>query len=83
MSLGISQVLGDILPNSQASRTVLDTSVRLGENVALAGFWAPFDNATSAPVVGLTANIGFNGGEVTPRPDDLLGKQPLRLRPIC
>jgi len=66
VSLGISQVLGDILPNSQASRTVLDTSVRLGENVALAGFWAPFDNATSAPVVGLTANIGFNGGEVTP-----------------
>ena len=34
--------------------------------MALAGFWAPFDNATSAPVVGLTANIGFNGGEVTP-----------------
>jgi hypothetical protein len=66
VSLGISQVLGDILPNSQASRTVLDTSVRLGENVALAGFWAPFDNATSAPVVGLTANIGFTVGEVTP-----------------
>jgi hypothetical protein len=66
VSLGVSQVLGDILPNSQASRTVLDTAVSLGENVTLAGFWAPFDNATSAPVMGLTADISFDMGDVSP-----------------
>ena len=66
VSLGATQVLGDILPNSQATRTVLDTAVRLGENVTLAGFWAPFDNATSAPVVGLTADIDFDIGDVNP-----------------
>lgn len=66
-SLGVTQVLGDLLPNSQANRTVLDTSIQLGENVVLAGFWAPFDTATTSPLYGVMADIGLTMGEVTPR----------------
>ncbi len=66
VSVGATQVLGGILPHSQATRTVFDTSVRLGEDVTLSGFWAPFDDAVSAPVFGLLADIRFRLGEVEP-----------------
>ncbi len=66
VSLGVAQVIGDILPNSQESRTVLDTTLNLGEDVTLAAFWAPFDNATSAPKYGIVADIGFRVGGVQP-----------------
>ena len=66
VSIGASQIIGDVLPNSQESRTVFDTAVKLGEDVTVAGFWAPFDNATSSARYGVLADIGFRVGGVDP-----------------
>lgn len=65
-SLGATQVIGDLLPHSQASRTVLDAVVNLGPDLTLAGFWAPFDNAASAPQYGLAADIALSIGNLNP-----------------
>ncbi|MBE7381741.1 MAG: hypothetical protein F6J95_010070 [Leptolyngbya sp. SIO1E4] len=65
-SVGASQLIGDVLPNSQESRTVLDTAVKLGEDFTISGFWSPFDNATSSPRFGVLANVGLNLGDVNP-----------------
>ncbi|MGG6238123.1 hypothetical protein ACQ4N7_05740 [Nodosilinea sp. AN01ver1] len=65
-TLGATQVVGDLLPNSQASRTVLDAVLTLSPDLTLAGFWAPFDNAASAPQYGLAANIALPGS-LSPR----------------
>ncbi|MBE9110185.1 hypothetical protein IQ273_12260 [Nodosilinea sp. LEGE 07298] len=65
-TLGATQVVGDLLPNSQASRTVLDAVVNLGPDLTLAGFWAPFDNAASAPQYGLAADVALRMGTLSP-----------------
>ncbi|HSM82469.1 MAG TPA: hypothetical protein VLS96_12320 [Nodosilinea sp.] len=65
-TLGATQVVGDLLPNSQASRTVLDAVFNLGSDLTLAGFWAPFDNAASAPQYGLVADLTLPMGSLSP-----------------
>ncbi|PZV06896.1 MAG: hypothetical protein DCF32_08735 [Leptolyngbya sp.] len=65
-TLGATQVVGDLLPNSQASRTVLNAVFNLGSDLTLAGFWAPFDNATSALRYGLAADIALPMGSLSP-----------------
>ena len=66
VSLGATQTLGNLLPNSQPTRTVLDTSIRIGDSIALTGFWAPFSVTTSEPVLGALADITFRLGRITP-----------------
>ncbi|WP_156119646.1 hypothetical protein [Leptolyngbya sp. KIOST-1] len=66
VSLGAAQTFGNLLPNSQPTRTVLDTSIRIGDNVALTGFWAPFSNNTSEPVLGVLADVTFRLGRINP-----------------
>ncbi|MGB3199572.1 MAG: hypothetical protein WBA99_01640 [Nodosilinea sp.] len=66
VSLGATQVIGDLLPHSRASRTVLDAVVNLGSDLTLAGFWAPFDNAASAPRYGLAADLALPIGNLNP-----------------
>jgi len=65
-TLGATQVIGDLLPKSQASRTILDAAFNLGPDLTLAGFWAPFDNAASAPQYGLAADIALRMGSLSP-----------------
>ncbi|MBE9158535.1 hypothetical protein IQ265_17085 [Nodosilinea sp. LEGE 06152] len=65
-TLGATQVVGDLLPNSQASRTVLDAAFNLGPDLRLAGFWTPFNNAASAPQYGLAADIALQMGSLSP-----------------
>lgn len=66
VSLGATQTLGDILPNSQPTRTVLDTAIRIGDSIALTGFWAPFSANTSEPVLGALADVTLRLGRITP-----------------
>ncbi|MGB5975681.1 MAG: hypothetical protein WBG38_20305 [Nodosilinea sp.] len=66
VSIGASQLIGAVLPNSQPSRTVFDTTLRLGNDFSISGFWSLFNQATSSPRYGLLANIGLHLGELNP-----------------